>query len=170
VLEDVHRNLSLELTLTSDRYKVQVDCLHSDAPWFEVGDFIWLLCRNATTTCPCTKLDYKNLGLFKIIEKIGPRVVLLELPSHFHIHNVFHVSLLERCHLSRIPGRHPSPPPFIQFSSLSSQTSIPCPLERVPYLRSNMEANTPSQACPGLVRAFYERYPQKQRRCFRGQP
>ena len=74
-------DLSLELTLA--------------APRFAVGDFVWLLRRNIATTRPCPKLNYKKLGPFRIIEKIGSMVVRLELPSHFRIHNVFYVSLLK---------------------------------------------------------------------------
>ena len=117
LLEDVHRDLSLELTLAGERYKEQADRHRLDAPQFEVGDFVWLLRRNIATTRPCPKLDYKKLGPFRIIEKIGSMVVRLELPSHFRIHNVFHVSLLEPRHISEIPGRHPSPPPPIQLST-----------------------------------------------------
>ena len=76
-------------------------------------DFVCLLRHNIATTHPCSKLDYKKLDPFRIIEKIGCMVVRLELPSQFRIHNVFHVSLLEPRHISEIPGRHPSPPPPI---------------------------------------------------------
>jgi transposase InsO family protein len=62
LLEDVHRDLSLELTLAREHYKVQADRLRSDTPWFEVGDLVWLLRRNITTTRLCPKLDYKKLG------------------------------------------------------------------------------------------------------------
>jgi hypothetical protein len=104
VLEDTNRDLSLELTPASDHYKVQADRLHSDAPRFEVGDFVWLLLHNISTTCPCMKLDYKKLDPFKIFVKIGPMFVRLDLSSHFYINKVFHVSLHEPHHLSRIPG------------------------------------------------------------------
>ena len=44
-------------------------------------------------------------------------VIRLELPFHFRIHNVFHVSLLEPRHISEIPGGLPCPPPPIQLST-----------------------------------------------------
>ena len=85
ILGVVHRDLSLELTLARECYMDQVDRLCSDAPRFVVGYFVWLLRRNIATTHPCLKLDYKKLGPFQIIEKIGSMVVRLELPLHFRI-------------------------------------------------------------------------------------
>ena len=63
LLEDVHRDLSLELTLAREHYKEQADRLCSDAPRFAVGDFVWLLRRNIATTRPCLKLDYKTVHI-----------------------------------------------------------------------------------------------------------
>jgi hypothetical protein len=38
---------------------------------FVVGNFVWLLCHNIVTTHPCSKLNYKKLGPFQVIKKIG---------------------------------------------------------------------------------------------------
>ena len=116
-LADIHSDLTFELHLASERHKEQADLHRSASPTFEVGDFVWLLRRHIPTTRPCAKLDYKKLGPFRIIAKINPVVYRLELPSHFKIHNVFHVSLLEPHHSSQIPGRYPSPPPPIELST-----------------------------------------------------
>ena len=40
------------------------------------------------------KLSNRFYGPFKIIEKINDLTVRLDLPSHWQIHNAFHVSLL----------------------------------------------------------------------------
>ena len=56
-------------------------------PTFAVGDMVWLLHRHFATTRP------------------------------FQLHNVFHVSLLEIYHPSRIPGRQPTPPPPVELST-----------------------------------------------------
>ena len=43
------------------------------------------------------KLNMRYIGLFRIIERIGPVVYLLELSSELsHIHNVFYVSMLKK--------------------------------------------------------------------------
>ena len=72
LLEDVHRDLSWELTLAGERYKEQADRLCSDAPRFAVGDFVWLLCRNIATARPCPKIDYKKLGPYESSRKLVP--------------------------------------------------------------------------------------------------
>ena len=63
------------------------------------------------TPRPSRKLDYKRLGPFTVIQRISPVAFRLELPATAKIHNVFHVSLLEPCVESSIPGRHQVPPP-----------------------------------------------------------
>jgi hypothetical protein len=80
-------------------------------PDFNVGDEVMLNARNIKTTRPSKKLDYKQLGPFKIIEKIGTRAYKLELPqSMSRIHPVFHVLLLEPYIRNDIPGRIVEPP------------------------------------------------------------
>src|SRR5262249_3794674 len=78
----------------------------SDQPSFQVGDTVWLIKKNIQTTRPSNKLDYKRLGPFRILEKIGTRAYKLELPpSMGRIHPVFHVSLLEQYVPNEILGR-----------------------------------------------------------------
>ena len=65
------------------------------------------------TTCPCPKLDYTKLVPLSISEYINPVAYRLDLPPHYHIHDVFHVSLLEVYHPSVLPGQqHVRPPPI----------------------------------------------------------
>src|SRR5262249_46231795 len=78
---------------------------------FEIGNQVWLLRRNVTTTRPSDKLDYKRLGPFAITAKVGNAAFRLQLPSSMKIHPVFHVSLLEPFRPNDIPGRVQDPPP-----------------------------------------------------------
>ena len=80
---------------------------------------VWLLRRHISTTRPCVKLDYKKLGPFRIIECINFVAFWLALPSHFRIHDVFYVSLLEPHYASQLPGRQapPTPPPPVQLTT-----------------------------------------------------
>ena len=58
---------------------------------------VWLLAKNINTTQPSKKLAHRWLGPFPILERIGKQAYKLELPQRYRsIHNVFHVSLLER--------------------------------------------------------------------------
>ena len=116
-LKDIHQDLTLELVNAQDRQKSTANNLRVPAPNFQVGDMVWLLRRNITTTRPCSKLDYTKLGPFRISERINPVAYRLDLPPHYHIHNVFHVSLLEVYHPSVLPGRQHSRPPPIKLVS-----------------------------------------------------
>ena len=42
------------------------------------------------------KLDHRMFGPFVVKRKVGSRAYKLELPAHWTVHPVFHVSLLER--------------------------------------------------------------------------
>ena len=74
---------------------------------------VWLLPRNIRTTRPCKKLDYKKIGLFKILAKIGSNAYKLELPSTMKIHNTFHISLLEPYNDNKFSSQRKQPPPPI---------------------------------------------------------
>ena len=82
---------------------------------FSVGDKVWLLSTNIHTERPSKKLDWKRLGPYTISERIGLQAYKLQLPSSMKIHNVFHVSLLERYTPSTIPNRKQLPPPPVHI-------------------------------------------------------
>ena len=60
----------------------------------EVGDKIYLLIQNLRTTRPSKKLDYKKIGPFIIIAKLGPAIRKLQLLKNAKVHLVFNVFLL----------------------------------------------------------------------------
>jgi hypothetical protein len=114
-LGQVQQDLMAELKLTQEWQKKQIDRRRKDHPNFKVGDKVWLLRKNITTTCPCAKLDYKCLGPFKIAKLVDLVACRLEFPPQFKIHDVFHVSLLEPYHETQIPERHQEPPALVQI-------------------------------------------------------
>ena len=87
-LEDLYRDLALEVRAASKQYKAQVDRHRLVAPTFAIGDRIWLLCHHIVTTRPYAKLDYKTLAPFCIVERINPITFRLALPPTFRLHNV----------------------------------------------------------------------------------
>ena len=102
-LKEIHQDLTLELVNAQDRQEVLANHLRAPAPNFQVGDMVWLLRRNITTTRPCAKLDYTKLGPFRISECINLVAYQLDLPLHYCIHDVFHVSLLrDKLNIGRI--------------------------------------------------------------------
>jgi len=64
-------------------------------PNLQSRDMVSVLPSNIKTTRPSKKLDYRKIGRFKILAKIGPRAYKLALPPSMAIHNTFHISFLE---------------------------------------------------------------------------
>jgi hypothetical protein len=63
---------------------------------FQIGDYVWLDARDFATERPSKKLDYKRLGPFKVVEKIGNLAYRLQLPKTFKIHPVLPAARLEK--------------------------------------------------------------------------
>lgn len=63
---------------------------------FEVGDLVLLRTTNMSSSRPCPKLDLKQKGPFRIIEKLSPVSYKLQLPIELNIYPVFHINLLQR--------------------------------------------------------------------------
>src|SRR4029077_2249652 len=57
------------------------------------GDQVWLEARNLIIAGN-RKLSPKRYGPFKVLQKISPVAVRLDLPQSMKIHNVFHTDLL----------------------------------------------------------------------------
>ena len=76
---------------------------------FEVGDKVWLDARNLHLKT-MHKLTPRRLGPFEIIEEISPVVYKLRLPSTWHIHDIFHASLLTPQVITPEYGIPPEPP------------------------------------------------------------
>jgi hypothetical protein len=75
------------------------------APAYRVGDRVYLSARNIRTQRPSRKLDAKNLGPFKILEKVGPTSYRLKLDDSMKIHPVFHSNLLRLDPENPLPGQ-----------------------------------------------------------------
>ena len=41
------------------------------------------------------KLAYRYCGSYEVLRKTGEQSYELDLPTHVHVHNIFHVSLLK---------------------------------------------------------------------------
>ena len=112
-LRDIDQYLRSEMTYARALQSEQADKHRSAPPALNVGDNVWLLRRHIQTTRPSTKLDFKRLGRFRIIQKLSSHAYRLELPATMKIHPVFHISLLEPCGTDPLAGHTQPPPPSI---------------------------------------------------------
>ena len=114
-LRKVHIAMQEDLKLAQENYKKYYDRRVQKQPNYEIGQRVWLLRKNVSTTRPSSKLDFKRLGPYKILNIIGQAklAVKLDLPPTMKIHPVFHVSLLEPYHENTIQGRQQAPPPSV---------------------------------------------------------
>lgn len=85
----------------------QYDRRHKEKS-FRIGDEVYLRAKNIKTVRPNVKLDHRQLGPFVVIDVIGTQSYKLQLPQRYQqLHPVFHVSLLEPCHIREGETRRP---------------------------------------------------------------
>jgi RNase H-like domain found in reverse transcriptase/Reverse transcriptase (RNA-dependent DNA polymerase)/Integrase zinc binding domain/Chromo (CHRromatin Organisation MOdifier) domain/Retroviral aspartyl protease len=108
--KDLYTEMKINIQSANDRHAKHFNTKSLPQPDLHVGEEVWLDARNLRTSRPARKLDYKRVGPFRVLEKVGTRSYRLDLPKTMKIHPVFHVSLLERRRPDPIPGRAPSNP------------------------------------------------------------
>jgi hypothetical protein len=72
--------------------------------------------KNITTARPTKKLDIRQSGPYKVIERIGSHAYRLQLPPSAKIHDVFHVSLLTAFRPPKYPGQAAEPPGPVEIT------------------------------------------------------
>jgi hypothetical protein len=86
------------LKATQDRQKTYAD-KNMTAREFKVGEHVLLKVKPKKSSLKlgnCTKLATRFYGPFEILDIIGPIAYMLALPASMNVHNVFHVSFLEK--------------------------------------------------------------------------
>jgi hypothetical protein len=115
-LVKLHDQLRAEIQWAQTEQAEQANKRRKPDPILRKGDKVWLKRKYVKTTRPSNKLDFKFIGPYPILEKIGSKAYKLGLPPSVKIHPVFHLSLLEPATTRNppIPGHiQPPPPPVI---------------------------------------------------------
>ena len=93
-MEDHLAYLKEEIAAAQAKYEDNANRYREPTPVIKIGNEVWLNARNIRTKRPLRKLDWKNLGRFKVKRKLNAWAYELELPNTIQIHPVFHISLL----------------------------------------------------------------------------
>ena len=112
-LQEVHNEVKTMIDIAYNQAKQYYDQGVQLQPNFKIGDKVFLYQHNISITTPFKKLASKFLGSFPIPTKLLEVVYKLKLPRHLGIHNVFHMSLLQRYNQDTIKGNRQQPPPPI---------------------------------------------------------
>jgi hypothetical protein len=98
-MEDLMIIISQNLKVAQDRQKIYVD-KNKTTREFKVGEHVLLKMnpkKISLTLGSCTKIVAKLCGPFEILERIGIVSYMLALHASMNVHNVFHVSLKNKC-------------------------------------------------------------------------
>ena len=82
------------LRLTKQRMKEQYERDKKMAHEFQPGDFVGLSSKDITIHQQSPKLGPRQLGPFKVLERVGTLDYRIELPAWLHINPVIHVDRL----------------------------------------------------------------------------
>jgi hypothetical protein len=175
-LHEIHERLVENVKSAQDSQARYYDAKHERVE-FKPGDMVWLNASNISTSRPSKKLDWKRLGPFKVVKRIGLQAYQLALPPTMRqLHNVFHVSLLDLVRSTPLAPRLPPAPPALYVKDDQEYFEIEDILDsrrdddrRLKYLikwkgfpvsDSSWEplSNVPAR---GLVKEFHRRHPGK---------
>ena len=79
-MKDLHDTLRVEMATAQPQHQENWNRHRKPDPNLKSGDMVWFLPRNVHTTRPSKKLDYKKIGPFKILAKIGTSAYKLAFP------------------------------------------------------------------------------------------
>jgi len=114
-LHDIHERLVQNVKRTQDLQTKYYNAKHKSIEP-QSGNLVWLNSSNISTTQPSNKLDWKHLGPFKLVKRIGLQAYKLALPAFMHyIHDTFHISLLDSIKSTAIPPHGPSIAPLATY-------------------------------------------------------
>jgi len=184
-MSNITAHLQEAMLLSQGRYEENANKKRTTAPKYRVGQEVWLDARNIRTLRPIKKLDWKNLGPFKITEVVGPFTYRLDLPASIRIHPVFNAYLLHPVSNDALPHQVQIPPPPVEVDGVEEwevEEIVDSITDRrgrggqprVKYVVKWKGYDTPTREAadsiwedvPDLVRNFHRRYLYKPRPSF----
>lgn len=103
-MEIITEFVRAEILSAQARHEEQANRKRRPARRYYINQYVWLDARNIRTLRPQKKLDWKNLGPFRITQVISPHAYKLDLPASIRIHPVFNVNLLRPVAENPVPS------------------------------------------------------------------
>ena len=110
----VRKEAESALRQTKAKMKEEYEAAKKRAHLFKIGDQVGLSTKDLSIDQPSPKLGPRQLGPFKVLEKIGDLDYKLELPHWLKVHPVFHVNRLSPWHDQGVSK--PPPPKPVQVA------------------------------------------------------
>ena len=104
-MKTIQEKARTTLEQTREAMKKYSDQWATPKPDINIGDLVMLNAKNIRSKRPTKKLTSQLYCPFKVLEKRGNRAYKLDIPPHWKIDPVFHVSLLEPYKVSDRPNR-----------------------------------------------------------------
>jgi hypothetical protein len=117
-MQSITEYVRSEVKYAQARHEEQANRKRVPARRFSVDQYVWLDSRNIKTLRPQKKLDWKQLGPFRIKRIISSHAYELDLPASMRIHPVFNVHLLRPAAEDPLPGQAQPPPPPVEVEGL----------------------------------------------------
>lgn len=106
---EIHELVREEMAYGQAVYEHYANRRRNPHPNYQVGDRVYLDSRNIVTQRPSKKLDWKMLGPFEILKRVGTHAYQLRLPQTMRIHDVFHAVRLREAHNNPHDGQAQGP-------------------------------------------------------------
>jgi hypothetical protein len=177
-LKVLWEKLQDEIGLAQSRMERFADQHRRPAPAYKVGDMVWLSAKNLRTQRPSVKLDHKNEGPYKVLEKVGATSYRLKIPEETKIHPVFHSNLLRLDREDPLPGQNQPPlgPVIIDEGEEDEEYEVERILDSRLYKRNQLQYRVdwvgwppdkkwyPArnfEHSPEVIKQFHAAYPKK---------
>src|SRR5437879_4773141 len=94
-MSQLHEVLRTEMVAAQLRQKEYYNQHRKPDQNLQSGDMVWYLPRNVHTTRPSRKPDYKKMGPYKVLAKMGSSTYKVDFPTSMKIDNSIYLLLLE---------------------------------------------------------------------------